>query len=317
LKSSLVKTEEQNNQQLNEMQVLLKNNERDREENFQLKGQIEKIQLAMDKERVDYRESIALLKQQLDELRDKNLEKTVRETGLEEQIESLKNQIETEKRKHDSNDTLSKEVEFLQGLLAEEKAKSKSLNEERAALHHEMENIQETIQKERDEIMEKITRLEMVEHQQQKLQTVFEEQKLKRSGSDTDIHDIQNAYEEELGKARVTIRNLSNVIEQTEKTEKLQSLQLETLKTEIRDLERQQKRSEIDVEYLKNVMVKYIEIQDHEQMLPVISKILQFTPEEYKSLQVKLKSPKKERSILIGMYFCILYIKYVHLERFM
>jgi len=78
------------------------------------------------------------------------------------------------------------------------------------------------------------------------------------------------------------------------KTEKLQSLQLNTLKNEIRELERQEKRSSIDVEYLKNVMVKYIEIQDHEQMLPVISRILQFTPEELKNLQLKLKSPKKK-----------------------
>ena len=39
-------------------------------------------------------------------------------------------------------------------------------------------------------------------------------------------------------------------------------MQLETLKKEIRDMDRASKRSEIDVEYLKNIMVKYFEVPD-------------------------------------------------------
>jgi len=105
--------------------------------------------------------------------------------------------------------------------LKKKKVKTKALNEERLALHQEMENIQDTIQKERDEIMEKISRLEMIEHQQQKLETVFEEQKQLKSSESSDIQDIQNAYEEELGKARITIRNLSVVIEQNEKNREI------------------------------------------------------------------------------------------------
>ena len=67
---------------------------------------------------------------------------------------------------------------------------------------------------------------------------------------------------DELTKTKELVTQLQSMLEQSERTEKLQQMQLETLKKEIRDMDRASKRSEIDVEYLKNIMVKYFEVPD-------------------------------------------------------
>jgi hypothetical protein len=91
------------------------------------------------------------------------------------------------------------EVEHLQKLLDHERQRNAELIEERHALQHETDVIKDTLKKERDEIMEKISRLEMIEHQQEALSSQFEEQKMKRMRNESidpeaDINEVQNAY---------------------------------------------------------------------------------------------------------------------------
>jgi uncharacterized protein YaaN involved in tellurite resistance len=76
------------------------------------------------------------------------------------------------------------------------------------------------------------------------------------------IRNTSESDNDELTKSKEAIAQLRTMLEQSERTEKLQEMQLETLKKEIRDMERVSKRSEIDIEYLKNIMVKYFEVPD-------------------------------------------------------
>ena len=71
-----------------------------------------------------------------------------------------------------------------------------------------------------------------------------------------------NPIENELEKAKQTIGVLTQFVNDNEKMVKLQELQLDTLKEEIREMNRSQKRNELDVDYLKNIMVKYLTVPD-------------------------------------------------------
>ncbi|CAG8510248.1 3959_t:CDS:10, partial [Acaulospora colombiana] len=59
------------------------------------------------------------------------------------------------------------------------------------------------------------------------------------------------------------------------------------LKEELRKLDRLEKRQDLNVEYLKNVVLKFFETDpsDRESLVPVISTILQLSPEEIQSLR--------------------------------
>jgi len=85
------------------------------------------------------------------------------------------------------------------------------------------------------------------------------------------------------------ISHLEKLLSQSERTEKLHELQAETLKNEIREMERRTKRSDADSDYLKNAVVKYMESHDHEKLFPVIASLLQFSPDEMRSIQEKHK----------------------------
>jgi len=60
----------------------------------------------------------------------------------------------------------------------------------------------------------------------------------------------------------------------------LLALQTDALKKEIRSADRSRTRDGTNLEYLKNVVLKYIETEEHETLMPVLSSLLQFTTEE-------------------------------------
>src|SRR5690242_7060030 len=84
--------------------------------------------------------------------------------------------------------------------------------------------------------------------------------------------------------------------------EKLQMEQEKILKTTIRELERANNReASANLEYLKNVVIKYILTGEHEvqitcpfsilsfqALLPVLSQVLQFSPEEMQAVRNKI-----------------------------
>merc|ERR1712070_1313811 len=58
------------------------------------------------------------------------------------------------------------------------------------------------------------------------------------------------------------------------------------LKAQVRDLQGKSQRSEVDMEYVKNVIIKYMEVRSIDgqeqlaQLLPLIGSLLEFTPDD-------------------------------------
>ena len=63
---------------------------------------------------------------------------------------------------------------------------------------------------------------------------------------------------------------------------------LQILKEEIRRHERNQQRSEAsNLEYLKNVILKFLQsVEEQEQLIPVLAMLLQFSPEETEKVRL-------------------------------
>ncbi|CAG8465263.1 16599_t:CDS:10 [Rhizophagus irregularis] len=74
------------------------------------------------------------------------------------------------------------------------------------------------------------------------------------------------------------------------------------LKEEIRKLDRLEKRQNLSVEYLKNVVLKFFETEPsgREPLVPVISTILQLSPEETKSLKENAIDATNSNQVVIG-----------------
>ena len=69
-----------------------------------------------------------------------------------------------------------------------------------------------------------------------------------------------------------------------------------TLKAQVRELEAKSQRAGVDIEYVKNVLVKYMELgvsAGQKNMVPLIGGILEFTPDDIRRvhLAVPLQPP--------------------------
>jgi len=103
---------------------------------------------------------------------------------------------------------------------------------------------------------------------------------------------VQSLKEQELLEAAKQIDDLQTQLKDGENTITLLRMQDETLKKEIRELERHKKREGANLEYLKNVTLKFMSTGDQEQerLLPVLANLLQFSPEEIQNLTASKKS---------------------------
>ncbi|XP_039133426.1 protein GRIP isoform X1 [Dioscorea cayenensis subsp. rotundata] len=95
----------------------------------------------------------------------------------------------------------------------------------------------------------------------------------------------QAQREEELAQSQRHILALQEEIEELEQENRLHSQQEAMLKSELRNMERSQKREGVDMTYLKNVILKLLETGEVEALLPVVGTLLQFSPEEIKKCQ--------------------------------
>lgn len=95
----------------------------------------------------------------------------------------------------------------------------------------------------------------------------------------------QAQREEELAQSQRHILALQEEIEELERENRLHSQQEAMLKTELRNMERTQKRDGVDLTYLKNVILKLLETGEVEALLPVVAMLLQFSPEEVQKCQ--------------------------------
>eukprot|EP01018_Ginkgo_biloba_P018109 Gb_14280 [translate_table: standard] len=95
----------------------------------------------------------------------------------------------------------------------------------------------------------------------------------------------QAQREEELAQCRRHIQALQEEIDELERENRLHSQQETMLKSELRHMDRIQKRESVDMTYLKNVILKLLETGEVGVLLPVIATLLQFSPEEVRKCQ--------------------------------
>ncbi|KAF0548404.1 grip and coiled-coil domain-containing protein 2 [Gigaspora margarita] len=83
------------------------------------------------------------------------------------------------------------------------------------------------------------------------------------------------------------LKHMAEMLNESEYQVQKLTEQEKFLKEEIRKLDRTEKRQNLNVEYLKNVVLKFFESNhvDREPLVPVISTILQLSPEETMSLK--------------------------------
>eukprot|EP01133_Synstelium_polycarpum_P007906 gene7906-9282_t len=113
---------------------------------------------------------------------------------------------------------------------------------------------------------------------------------------------IQANRDEELRKANLHINQLKFLLNDSEKMELKHCEQEKLLKDEIRNLERSQKREGSSLEYVKNIILKYIE-KDDETLIPVLSTLMQFTPDELNKAMDAVKSKKTSSIWKVTSYF--------------
>ncbi|CAN4078608.1 unnamed protein product [Withania somnifera] len=100
----------------------------------------------------------------------------------------------------------------------------------------------------------------------------------------------QAQREEELAQSQRHILALQEEIEELERENRLHSQQEAKLKEELRNMDRSQKREGVDMTYLKNVILKLLETGEVEALLPVVTMLLQFSPEEMRKCQQAYRS---------------------------
>ncbi|GAM23037.1 hypothetical protein SAMD00019534_062120 [Acytostelium subglobosum LB1] len=99
----------------------------------------------------------------------------------------------------------------------------------------------------------------------------------------------QASRDEELRKANAQASLLKQLLAESEKMEQKHFEQEKLLKEEIRKLERSSSREGSNLEYVKNILVKFLEKED-ESLIPVLSTLMQFTPEELNKVMDARKS---------------------------
>eukprot|EP00053_Salpingoeca_punica_P018099 m.176097 g.176097 ORF g.176097 m.176097 type:complete len:830 (+) comp17360_c0_seq1:57-2546(+) len=100
------------------------------------------------------------------------------------------------------------------------------------------------------------------------------------------LRTIENKAADERRELRKSIRELQTSLQEAQMRSTLQDEQISVLKEEVRRGERNAKRGEANLEYLKNVIVKYMsESITRDKLIPAIATILQFSPDELRAVQ--------------------------------
>eukprot|EP00898_Chlorokybus_atmophyticus_P003571 jgi/Chlat1/4214/Chrsp27S04296 len=91
---------------------------------------------------------------------------------------------------------------------------------------------------------------------------------------------MQALRENELQVKQQQIKALEQMWEDSEHTHELRDKAQQVLKAEINELSRSKTRESVDMLYLKNVVLKYMETNEQQTLLPVIARLLQFNQDE-------------------------------------
>eukprot|EP00111_Clytia_hemisphaerica_P008119 TCONS_00023687-protein len=98
----------------------------------------------------------------------------------------------------------------------------------------------------------------------------------------------QNSFERDLSKLRHQVIDLEETSRESEQREARLLQQMEVLKEEIRKQERSKSRESANLEYLKNICLRYMltkSISQRKQMSITLSTILKFSPNEMKDVE--------------------------------
>ncbi|KAG9299887.1 hypothetical protein G9A89_005416 [Geosiphon pyriformis] len=98
------------------------------------------------------------------------------------------------------------------------------------------------------------------------------------------------------------MQHMGELLNESEAQVKRLEEQEKVLKEEIRKMDRLEKRQDLNVEYLKNVVLRFLETtpEDREPLIPVISAILQLSPEETKNLRNNVLNLITTNPVVLG-----------------
>ncbi|KAL2919770.1 hypothetical protein HK105_200687 [Polyrhizophydium stewartii] len=117
---------------------------------------------------------------------------------------------------------------------------------------------------------------------------------LARNGSFS-AHNAISSYKEK--EYQLQIQQLQEVLTENEaEIERLHS-QEKLLKEELRRIDRMEKRQDLSVEYLKNVVLSFIESDVKEPLVPIIAQILHLSPDEAQRVRKKVHRPEDDSII--------------------
>merc|ERR1711977_90659 len=92
-----------------------------------------------------------------------------------------------------------------------------------------------------------------------------------------------NHLREQLDQANKIIISLQQALEDSERTHQLRTKSEQVLKEEIYEMQRSEKRGKVDLNYLKNVVLKGFEsgeLSPNSSLTTVLSRLLEFSPED-------------------------------------
>lgn len=110
----------------------------------------------------------------------------------------------------------------------------------------------------------------------------------------------QAARESEIHAHTQRIKELEAELTDSKRLLELAQMQERVLKEEIRNSERSRKREGVDIDYLKQVVVKYLETEDI-ALINVMATLLEFSPEELATVKLKKRKPGGAASSLWGL----------------
>ncbi|KAF9939252.1 hypothetical protein BGZ67_009742 [Mortierella alpina] len=100
---------------------------------------------------------------------------------------------------------------------------------------------------------------------------------------------------------QVKLQHLTELLNESEANHQRLLDQEKLLKEEIRNQDRAERRQNLSVDYLKNIVLKYLETTDREPLLPVLTTVLQLSPAEVASL--RKKNQVSASSLVLGGLF--------------
>ncbi|KAF9437654.1 hypothetical protein BGZ76_011768 [Entomortierella beljakovae] len=101
---------------------------------------------------------------------------------------------------------------------------------------------------------------------------------------------------------QVKLQHLTELLNESESNHQRLLDQEKVLKEEIRNLDRAERRQNLSVDYLKNIVLKYLETSDREPLLPVLTTVLQLSPAEVAILRKKTIHTSTS-SLVLGGFF--------------